>query len=121
MTKTPEEILEFVVKTSDDRQAEDIVVLDVEGISILADYFVIMNGGSSRQNRAITNTLIQEAEKEGIHIRQVEGKDSKSWTLIDLGDVIVHIFSKEDREFYNLEKLWSDAPMMNVHQILEAD
>lgn len=118
MTKSADELLEFIVRTADDRQAEDIVALDVRGISILADYFVIMNGSSNRQNRALTNTLVQEAEKNQIDIRRLEGKDSKAWTLIDFGDVIVHIFSKEDREFYNLEKLWSDAAMVNIHSLL---
>lgn len=119
VTKSSEEILEFVIKTADDRQAEDIVALDVQGISILADYFVIMNGSSSRQNRAIMNALISDAEKNGIEIQKVEGRESTSWTLIDFNDVIVHIFSKEDREFYNLEKLWSDAALVNVDLILE--
>lgn len=119
MTKSSEEILEFVIKTADDRQAEDIVALDVQGISILADYFVIMNGSSSRQNRAIMNALISDAEKNGIEIQKVEGRESTSWTLIDFNDVIVHIFSKEDREFYNLEKLWSDAALVNVDLILK--
>lgn len=119
MTKNSKEILEFIVKTADDRQAEDIVALDVQGISILADYFVIMNGNSSRQNRAIMNSLISDAAKNGIDVQKVEGRDSASWTLIDFNDVIVHIFSKEDREFYNLEKLWNDAELVNIDLMIE--
>ncbi|MDO5457839.1 MAG: ribosome silencing factor [Atopococcus tabaci] len=119
MTKKSKTILEFVVNTADDRQAEDIVALDVQGISILADYFVIMNGNSSRQNQAIMNALIADAEKKGIEVKKVEGRDSPSWTLIDFNDVIVHIFSKEDREFYNLEKLWSDADLVNIDLMIE--
>lgn len=114
MSYTPEDVLASVVKAADDRLAENIMALDVRGISILADYFVITNGGSARQNRAITHAVIDEAEKEGIQVQKVEGRDSETWTLIDLGDVIVHVFSEDDRAFYNLEKLWSDASLVDI-------
>lgn len=114
MRKSPEEVLETVIKSADDRQAEDLVALDVRGISILSDYFVIMNGTSSRQIRAIMNGIITDSEKEGITVKRVEGADSENWILIDLVDVIVHIFSEDNREFYDLEKLWSDAEILDV-------
>lgn len=118
MRKSPEEVLEIVLQSADDRQAEDIVALDVRGVSILSDYFVIMNGTSSRQIRAIMNGIVRDSEKEDITIKRVEGADSENWILIDLVDVIVHVFSEEDREFYDLEKLWSDAENVDVSAYL---
>lgn len=114
MSLTPEQILEVAVKSIDDRQAEDIMALDVRQISILADYFVVCHGTSNRQIQALSNGLIRDAQEAGIEVKNVEGKESTSWTLVDLGDVIVHIFSEEDRSFYNLEKLWTDADLVNI-------
>lgn len=110
------ELLEMVVKAGDGRRAEDITALQVDAISPMADYFVIMTGGSDRQVQAITNAIIEKAHEKGITIGSVEGKNHAQWVLIDLGDVVVHVFREETRHFYNLEKLWSEAPLVNVEQ-----
>lgn len=109
-----EELLELVVKAVDDKRAEDILVLDVKEISILSDYFVICHGNSEKQVGAITDEVVEKAHKAGIDVGKVEGKDTGRWVLIDLGDVIVHVFHGEERGFYNLEKLWADAPLVPI-------
>lgn len=109
-----EEILEVVVKAADDKLAEDIMVLDVRGLTSLGDYFVVMNGRNERQMGAIIGGIVEAAHKNKIAIKNQEGKDSGSWTLLDLTDVIVHVFSSSDRSYYNLEKLWSDAPLVDI-------
>ena len=95
------ELLKVVVEAADSKRAEDIVALDVQGISLLADYFVIMQANSERQVKTV-------------EVRNVEGKDGANWILLDLGDVVVHVFKTETRQFYNLEKLWSDAPLADI-------
>lgn len=108
------EILEIVVKAADDKLAENIMAMDVQGITPLADYFVIMNGRNERQMDAIVDGIVEAISKNKIPVKNVEGKDSGSWTLIDLTDVIVHVFSSEQRSYYNLEKLWADAPLVDI-------
>lgn len=96
-----------------------MVALDVTKVSLLADYFVICHGNSDKQVLAIANEVIDEAQKNQVEIKRVEGKESARWILIDLGDVIVHVFHSDEREFYNLEKLWSDAPLVNLTSMVD--
>ncbi|MFD1672748.1 ribosome silencing factor [Agrilactobacillus yilanensis] len=109
-------MLEITVKAADSKHAEDIVALDMQEVSLVADYFVIMDANSERQVEAIVDEIVDKAEEAGIDIRRKEGRKGSRWILIDMADVVVHVFLKEEREFYNLEKLWSDAPMVNVSQ-----
>ncbi|MEY8441287.1 ribosome silencing factor [Lactobacillaceae bacterium 24-114] len=111
-----EQLLEMVVKAGDGRRAEDIVALKVDELTPMADYFVIMTGGSDRQVQAIANAIVEKAHEENVPIGSVEGKNHAQWILIDLGDVVAHVFREETRAFYNLEKLWSDAPSVNVNE-----
>ncbi|GBG95627.1 ribosome silencing factor RsfS [Ligilactobacillus salitolerans] len=113
------ELLEVVVKAADNKRAEDVTALDVQQVSLLADYFVIMEAGSQRQVKAIAENIQEAAENAGYDVRDIEGKDASNWVLLDLGDVIVHVFQKETREFYNLEKLWSDAPTVDIANWVE--
>lgn len=114
------EILTTVVKAADDKRAEDIVALDVAQVSLLADYFVIMSANSKRQVQAIADAVVEEAHKTDIDVRRIEGKQTGTWVLVDLGDVVVHVFQKDQRQFYNLEKLWSQAPLVNIDAWIEA-
>lgn len=113
-----EEILQAAVKAGDDKRAENIVALDMRNVSLLADYFVIMDASSERQVVAIVEEIEKQVEALGID-GHVEGKKGSKWILIDFKDVVVHVFLKEEREFYNLEKLWSDAPMVDIHELTE--
>ncbi|MHA8111013.1 ribosome silencing factor [Lactobacillaceae bacterium Melli_B4] len=110
------EKVEIAVKAADDKRAHDIMALNVEQISLMADYFVIMDAASNRQVKAIAEAIVDESEKHGVTVKQVEGKNAAKWILIDLGDVIVHVFQTEQREFYDLEKLWSDAAEVDISQ-----
>ncbi|KRM62140.1 Iojap family protein [Paucilactobacillus vaccinostercus DSM 20634] len=114
------EILELAVKAADSKRAEEIIALDVSEVSVMADYFVIMDANSKRQVQAIAEAVVEQAHKNDIVIKSVEGKQAGNWVLVDLGDVIVHVFQKDQRQFYNLEKLWSQAPMVNIDQWVEA-
>jgi ribosome-associated protein len=114
------EILELAVKAADSKRAEEIIALDVSEVSVMADYFVIMDANSKRQVQAIAEAVVEQAHKNDVVIKSVEGKQAGNWVLVDLGDVIVHVFQKDQRQFYNLEKLWSQAPMVNIDQWVEA-
>ncbi|GAB5053161.1 ribosome silencing factor [Pediococcus ethanolidurans] len=113
-------ILETTVKAADGKRAENIIALDMENVSLLADYFVIMSADSKRQVAAIADEIIDQNEKSGVTIRHVEGQRASEWILVDLGDVVVNIFQTDQRKFYNLEKLWSEAKVVDVKDWVEA-
>ncbi len=98
------------VEASREKKAEDIMVLDLRDISSFTDYFVIMQGNSKRQNIAIYEGVEKALKDRNIRPLSIEGRENAEWVLMDYGDFIVHIFSKEAREYYSLEKLWGDAP-----------
>jgi ribosome-associated protein len=109
------ELLELVVKAADDKKALDIVALDVSQLSGISDYFVIMEGMNSRQLGAIVDAIDEAAHNAGIEIGgKVEGQPDSGWVLMDMGDVIVSVFDHETRLRFNLEKLWNDAPMVDL-------
>ena len=108
------ELLETVVKAADSKRAEEIVALDVANVSLLADYFVIMQANSERQVKAIAYEIEEKVAAAGVQVRDIEGKNAANWVLLDFGDVVVHVFRTETRQFYNLEKLWAEAPLVDV-------
>ena len=99
-------LLDRILDSLDDDKAEDIVQVDLRGRSAIGDYMVICSGRSSRQVAAIAENLTDRLKQEHGRLSKVEGKDIGDWVLIDTGDVIVHIFRPEVREFYQLEKMW---------------
>jgi ribosome-associated protein len=105
-TYTAEDVLAAVLKSVDDDKAEDIVQIDLRGRSDVADYMVICSGRSSRQVAAISEKLVDRLKQDLRIISKIEGKETGDWVLIDAGDVIVHVFRPEVREFYQLEKMW---------------
>jgi ribosome-associated protein len=107
---TPLEVARRIVDVAADRQAVDIVLLDIGQHASFADYFIICHGTSERQIKAIVDTVIEELEHEGEHALHVEGSPSSGWVLIDFGAVIVHVFAPDERQYYRLERLWQDAP-----------
>ncbi|HJG22427.1 MULTISPECIES: ribosome silencing factor [Enterococcus] len=113
------EQLQIAVKAADSKRAEDIIALDVREVSLLADYFMICSANSERQINAITEEILDKEEESNYEVRRVEGKEGGKWILIDLGDVIVHVFHAPERSFYNLEKLWSDAPLVDLTDWLD--
>lgn len=104
------ELLITAAKAADDKRAEDIVVLNMKGISLVADYFLICHGNSDKQVQAIAREMKEKATEMGYDIKRMEGFDEAKWVLVDLGNVVAHIFHRDERSYYNLERLWGDAP-----------
>ncbi len=104
----------MAAKAADDKRAEDIIVLDMEGVSLVADYFLICHGNSEKQVQAIAREIKDTAGENEIAIQRLEGFDSGRWVLVDLKGVVVHIFHKDERNYYNLERLWGDARRIDI-------
>ncbi|MBQ4473507.1 MAG: ribosome silencing factor [Lachnospiraceae bacterium] len=92
-----------------DKKAEDIRIIEIGDISVIADYFVIANGTNPNQVSALVDSVEQELAKIDVMPKRIEGIGNASWVLMDYGDIIIHIFSKEDRAFYDLERIWRDG------------
>ncbi|MGV0912121.1 ribosome silencing factor [Martelella sp. FOR1707] len=107
-----DDALATVLASLEDSKAEDIVTIDIRGKSALGDHMVVVSGRSNRHVMAICDHLVKDIKQSGAGTPKVEGQESGDWVLIDTGDVIVHVFRPEVREFYNIEKMWS-APEMN--------
>ena len=105
------ELVRAVCRHADDKAAEDIVVLDLNGISTIADYFVICSGTSLPHIRAVKDAIVDGLQKDdGMRSQPADGKMESHWLVLDYGDVLVHVFYPEKREYYAIEDLWSDAP-----------
>jgi ribosome-associated protein len=108
----PDRLLEIVLDTLDAQKAEDVVAIDLKGKTSIGDHMVVASGRSQRHVGAVADNLIQQLKDEGYGRARVEGLPQGDWVLIDAGDVIVHLFRPEVRDFYNLEKMWSaDRPV----------
>jgi ribosome-associated protein len=110
------ELLSLIKSSLDQDGAEDILAIPLAGRSALADYMVIASGRSTRHVAALSENLVERLKHEAGQVSRVEGKDAADWVLIDTGDVIVHVFRPEVREFYQLEKMWQIAPEKQVLQ-----
>ena len=98
-----------------DKQAEDVLLLDVHSICSYADYFILLTADNRRQTGAILDEMVKQMKEAGVSTHHQEGENDSGWILLDLGDVIVHIFAPEERAFYHLEELWSRAvPLVRV-------
>lgn len=103
------EMAKLACKALADKKAEDIRVIDISNVSVIADYFIIADGSNPNQLQAMQDAVDEELYKAGYKTRQIEGNQRSSWILMDYNDIIVHIFSKEDRVFYDLERIWRDG------------
>ena len=93
----------------DEKKAEDIKVIDITGVTVMADYFIIAHGNSDSQVRALVDNVQEKLYMAGYEMKQLEGYRQGSWILMDFNDVIIHIFDKENRLFYDLERIWKDG------------
>lgn len=111
-----QELARKIVDLASEKQAADLVLLDIREVSVIADYFVICSGSSDRQIKAISDDITEAlAREDGTRPLHKEGKPASGWVLLDFGDVVVHIFSPAEREFYRLDKLWSEAvPVLRI-------
>ncbi len=112
----PQVLARELAQASSDAFANDVLVLDIAAITTLADYFVISSADNERMLRAVVRDVSDRAAKEGVRLIRQEGTPESGWVLLDFGDVVVHAFSKQEREFYQLDRLWADAPRILVIQ-----
>ena len=103
------EIIKLLNDALSDKKADDIKILDIHKISVLGDYFVIASGNNVNLLQAMEDAVDEVMYKNGYHQKQVEGTRQSSWILLDYGNIVVHLFSKEDREFYDLDRIWKDG------------
>lgn len=108
------DLARIIARAALDKKAEDLVILDVRGISSFADYFVVMSGRSTRHVQGLAQAIDQELRHKKVSSETTEGYNEGRWVLLDYNDVIIHIFYSETRSFYDLEKLWHDAPRVEV-------
>ena len=108
---------QLAFKALDEKKGEDIRVIDISKVSILADYFIIANGNNESQVRAMVDSIEEELGKAGYELKQREGYDTGSWVLLDFGDIIVHVFDKENRLFYDLERIWRDGREVDISEV----
>lgn len=104
---------EIVCAAADDKKAWDITVLDIKESSLMADYFVICSARNNRQTQSIADNIEEQMEQKGYPIPHVEGYREGKWILIDAGEVIAHVFVEQERQYYDLENLWADAPRID--------
>ena len=111
------QMVKLAYEALDERKGEDIKVIDISGISVIADYFIIANGTNDNQVRALVDSVEDKLAKEGFYAKQREGVGLGSWVLLDFGEIIVHVFDKENRLFYDLERIWRDGKVVDVENL----
>ena len=103
------EIARLAIRALEDKKAEEIKTIDISEVSVIADYFIIANGTNRSQIQALSDHVEETLGKAGVPLRQIEGYQNANWVLLDFLDVIIHIFDKENRLFYDLERIWRDG------------
>lgn len=116
---TQQQKLEIIVKALDSKKAEDIKVIKVGDLTVIADYFVIADGTSSTQTKALADEAEFKMQENGVVPNRVQGNNGSNWVIIDYGDIVVHVFSKEQRDFYNLERLWRDGEDIDISDLVK--
>ncbi|HGZ8496587.1 TPA: ribosome silencing factor [Staphylococcus aureus] len=112
-----QELLAIAVDAIDNKKGEDTISLEMKGISDMTDYFVVTHGNNERQVQAIAIAVKEVANEQNIEVKRMEGYNEARWILIDLADVVVHVFHKDERNYYNIEKLYQDAPLESYGQV----
>lgn len=113
------EMTKLTLKALEDKKANDIRIIDIGGVSVIADYFVIASGSNTNQVQAMADNVREVLGRAGFEPRQVEGYGSASWILMDYNDIIIHIFSEESRMFYDLERIWRDGKDISLDEFQE--
>ena len=116
---TEKMMAQIACKAIDDKKGQDIKVIDIHNVSVIADYFVIASGTNSNQVQAIVDNVEEQLGRAGFEAKQIEGNRNSSWILMDYGDAIVHVFDEENRLFYDLERIWRDGKVLEMDAFLE--
>ena len=117
MNKQSKEMAKLAYQALSEKKAEDIRIIDISEISVIADYFIIASGSNASQLQAMQDSVDEQVYKAGYQAKQIEGNQRSSWILMDYSDIIVHIFSKEDRLFYDLERIWRDGKDIDPEEL----
>ena len=113
------EMTKLAIAALEDKKANDVRVIDIAGVSVIADYFVIASGSNTNQVQAMADSVREALGRAGHEPRQVEGYGSANWILMDYGDLVVHVFDRQNRLFYDLERIWRDGEQIDVDAFLE--
>lgn len=111
------EMVKLAVSALEDKKGEDIRIIDIREVSVLADYFIIASGTNGNQVQAMIDNVEDVLGKKGFVCKQIEGYQSANWVLMDYQDIIVHVFCKEDRLFYDLERIWRDGKVIDLTEL----
>ena len=112
--KKTNEMAKLAIDALEDKKAEDIRMLDISEVSVIADYFIIAGGNNENQVQAMVDSVDEELSKAGIHANHIEGYRNANWVLMDYNDVIIHVFNQDDRLFYDLERIWRDGKEVDI-------
>lgn len=111
------EVLQLIIDALEDKKAENIQIIDIHEVSSVADCFVITHGNNKSQVQALADNVLEKLAKNGMHERQTEGYANANWILLDYYDIVIHIFDRESRNFYDLERIWRDGKTINVDEM----
>ena len=115
--KVSAEIAKLALEALEDKKAEDIRIIDISTVSVLADYFIIANGTNRSQIQALADNVQEKLGKAGHICKQMEGYQTANWVLLDFGEIIVHVFDRENRLFYDLERIWRDGKTVGIEEL----
>lgn len=113
------EMARLAIQALEDKKAEDIKVIDISEVSVIADYFIIANGTNRSQIQAMSDNVEETLGRAGYPLKQIEGYQNANWVLLDFNDVIIHIFDKENRLFYDLERIWRDGNLIETDSLMQ--
>jgi ribosome-associated protein len=111
------EMAKLAISALEDKKAQDIKIIDISEVSVIADYFIIASGTNRSQIQAMSDNVEETLGKAGCPVKQIEGYQNANWVLLDFNDVIVHIFDKENRLFYDLERIWRDGKQIEPDEL----
>ena len=115
---TQDEMLRTIIKTLDNKKAESIKAIKITDLTILADYFVIANGTSTTHTKTLAEEVEYQLSQNGVEPNRTEGYNGSSWVILDYGDIVVHVFYNETRDYYQLERLWADGEKIDIERFL---
>ncbi len=114
MPISPQDLMGVAVQAAEEKKGYDILILDIHDLTIVSDYFMLISGSSTTNVKACAEHIQEKLAEAGVDVIRAEGLQQGQWVLLDYGDVIIHVFLETERAFYNLERLWGDAPVVKL-------